>query len=81
MRNASIKLIVHARPGAKHAGVKKIDDVSFIISVKEKARGGEANEAIRKAIANYFNVASSRIRLHLGRRAKRKIFEITVKKP
>lgn len=71
-----MKIFVKAKPSAKTESVEKIDDQNFIVSVKEPPVSGEANRAITNALANYFNISSSRIRLVFGHSSKQKLFEI-----
>jgi hypothetical protein len=55
---------------------RKIDLVTYRVSVKEAPITGQANEAIIKALAEYFTVSKSSIRLISGQSSKQKIFEI-----
>lgn len=83
-----MKIIVKAKPNSKKESVERITQatlglennktelVEYKVSVKEPPVGGKANEAVIKALAKYFDVAPSLIRLHSGATAKRKIFEI-----
>lgn len=71
-----MKILVKAKPNAKEEKVKKTDETHFIVSVKKPPVQGRANAAIAKALAGYFGVASSRIRLVSGFSSKQKLFEI-----
>ncbi len=71
-----MKISVKAKAGAKKEGVLKIGASEFKISVKEPAKEGRANEAIARALADYFEVAPSRVRLLSGFTSRQKIFEI-----
>ncbi len=72
-----MKIFVKARPLAKEEKVEKIDDQNFTVSVKEPPVAGQANRAIVKALAEYFNVSPSQVRLVSGFSSKNKVFEIT----
>lgn len=72
-----MKIFVAARPWAREEKVEKIDDTHFIVSVKEPPIRGEANQAIARALANYFNVPRSRVALITGFSSKKKVFEIS----
>lgn len=72
-----MKIFVKAKPNAKEEKVKKISETHFVVSVKEPPVQGRANEAIVKALAGYFGVASSRVKLISGFSSGQKIFEIT----
>jgi hypothetical protein len=67
---------VKAKPGAREEKVEKIDETSFTVSVKEPPVQGRANAAIAKALAEYFKVSKSQVRLVTGFSSKQKIFEI-----
>jgi len=46
------------------------------VSVQEPPANGLANKAIIKALADYFKISSSRVRLTKGFSSRNKIFEI-----
>ncbi len=86
-----MKIIVKAKTNAKVAKVEKKNmnllnlfntqkyegDLDFyVVSVKEKPVNGQANNAIIKALAEYFKTSPSSIHLLLGQTSKQKIFEI-----
>jgi len=58
------------------AGSEKTKLVTYRVSVKEAPVAGKANEAIIRALAEYFDTAPSRVRLVTGQSSKQKIFEI-----
>lgn len=76
MASPATKIFVSAKPGAKSAGVEKIDDTHFMVSVAEPPVQGKANRAIARALAEYFGVAPSRVSLSSGFSSKQKTFEI-----
>ncbi len=49
----------------------------FTVAVKEPAVDGRANRAIERALAAYFKVAPSAVRIVAGHSAKQKIFEVS----
>jgi len=57
-----MKIFVKAKPNAK--------------SVKEPPRQGRANAAIARALAEYFGVPLSSVRIISGFSSKQKIFEV-----
>lgn len=73
-----MKIKVKARPNAFEKKVEKLADGSLVISVKEPPIKGQANRAIIRALADYFRVDQSRIRLVSGYSSAEKLFEITV---
>lgn len=72
----AMKIFVTAKPGAKKAGVEKIDPVHFIVSVKEPPRENKANYAVLETLAEHLRVPLSNIRLVSGKTSRQKIFEI-----
>lgn len=56
--------------------VKKVSENGFEVSVKEQAEKGKANAAILRALAKYFDLAPSRLRIVSGHTSKNKLVEI-----
>ena len=85
-----MKIIVKAKTKAKNTEVKRVgqpaivfdaeknkpETVTYKVSVKEAPIDGKANEAIIKALAEYFDTAKSNIILISGQTSKQKVFEI-----
>lgn len=71
-----MKIFIKAKPNAKTEKVEKISDTEFAVAIKEPPQGGRANEAIVRALADYFGVAKSRIRIKSGQASKNKIVEV-----
>jgi uncharacterized protein (TIGR00251 family) len=71
-----IRINIKAKPGAREEKVDKIDDLNYIVSVKEPPVKGKANEAIRNALAVYFKTGSSRVKIVSGYSSRNKIVEI-----
>lgn len=85
-----MRIIVKAKTKAKITKVERVDQptltlnlesekiklVTYKVSVKEAPVAGKANDAIIRALAEYFNTSVSRITLISGQTAKQKIFEI-----
>ena len=78
-----MKILVLAKPGAKHASVKEIEnlvpgfDASFSVAVKEPARDGRANFAVEVALAEHFGAAVSSIHIVAGKTTHKKIVVIS----
>ena len=71
------KLIrVKASPESSKAGIEKKKEDLFLISVREKAEGGMANDAVLKALALELGVQAKTLRIIKGARSKSKIIEI-----
>ncbi|MDP3735149.1 MAG: DUF167 domain-containing protein [bacterium] len=71
-----MKVFIKAKPNARREAVEKIDESHFVVSVQAPARRGKANAGVAHAIAAYFGVSPSRIRLVSGASAKNKVFEV-----
>lgn len=56
--------------------VEKVSDDCFKVWVKEAPTEGKANQAIIKTLADYFDIAASRVMITSGRASKKKIIEI-----
>ncbi|TSC79112.1 MAG: hypothetical protein G01um101433_9 [Parcubacteria group bacterium Gr01-1014_33] len=72
-----MKIFVIAKPNAGEERVEKIDETHFRIAVKEPPKNGKANAAIVKALAGYFDVAPSRVKILKGATSKQKLIEIS----
>ena len=73
-----MRIFVKAKPNSREEKVEKIDDLNYVVSIKEPPIKGKANEAIRNALAIYFKTGSSRIKIISGFSSKNKIIEINI---
>ena len=71
-----MKIFVKAKPNANQERVEKIDAENYVVSVKEPPVKGEANNAIRNALAVYFKTGSSCIKIVSGHTSRNKIIEV-----
>ena len=71
-----MRINVRAKPSAREEKVEKIDDLNYVVSVKEPPIKGKANEAIRNALAVYFKTGSSCVKIISGYSSRNKIVEI-----
>ncbi len=71
-----MKIFVKAKPRARKEYIKKIDESHFVVAVKEPAEKGKANATVIKAVADYFKVGQSRVRILSGKTSPRKVVEI-----
>lgn len=71
-----MKINVKAKPSAREEKVEKIDDNNFVVSVTEPPEKGKANDAIRNALAVYFKIGSSRVKIVSGYSSRNKVIEI-----
>ena len=84
-----MQILVKSRPNSRTESIKLIEQTQlnlglknsqmevYQVSVKEPPIDGKANKAIRKALADYFHVATSQVRLVSGHTSKQKLFEIS----
>jgi len=68
-----IVLMIRAYPGAKRNEVRYVND-SVKVSVTQVPEKGKANEAIRKQIADYFDLRISQVELIQGETSSQKKF-------
>jgi uncharacterized protein len=71
-----MRIFVKAKPRSKEERVEKIDDMHFIVSVKEPPVQGKANAAIAKALAEHFGVPVYSVKLVSGFSLREKTFEL-----
>ncbi len=67
---------VKVTPGARKEKVVVINDTTFHISVKEKAKGNEANMRVRELVAEVCGVAVGKARIRTGHTSGNKIIHI-----
>lgn len=71
-----MKIFVKVKPSARKEEIRKISETNFFVSVKEPPIKGKANRAVVYALANYFKISKSQIKLLVGATGRSKIFEI-----
>jgi uncharacterized protein YggU (UPF0235/DUF167 family) len=83
-----MRIVVKAKASAKEEKVERLKDQTlnlpgikiepevYRVWVREAPIEGQANLAIVKALAKYFGVSRSKIRLISGKTSKQKVFEI-----
>ena len=72
-----MRINIKAKPSARENKVEKIDEINYIVSVKDPPIQGQANQAIIKLLAEYFNISSIRVKIVIGHTSRNKIIEIT----
>lgn len=72
-----MRIKIKANPLSHQEKVTAVGKNNFEVWVKEPPIKGLANMAIRNALADYFNVSHSQVRLVSGFSSKNKTFEIT----
>jgi len=71
-----MKINVTVKPNAKQEQVEKTGENEFVVRVKARPQEGKANQAVVEALAEYFDVAKSRVVLLRGQTSKHKVFDI-----
>lgn len=70
-----MRINVKAKPNSSENKVEKIDDLNFVVSVKDPPVQGRANRAIIKLLSEYFHTPN--VRIVLGHMSRQKIIEIS----
>ena len=70
------KIFVKVKTGAKDRSVKKIDENTYKVSVKEPPIEGRANYAVVKLLAEYLDKSISQLRIISGSTSKNKVIEV-----
>ncbi len=71
-----MKISVTVKTSARLKSIKRISERQFVVSVCERPEKGRANEAVARALSEYFKTPISQIKLISGFRASKKIFEL-----
>ncbi len=70
-----MKIRVDVKPNSKSPGVEPVED-HLIVRVKEPPKEGKANEAVLRAVAKYYGVPPSDVRMVVGAMGRHKIIEV-----
>ena len=70
-----MRINVKAKPDSSENKVDKIDEVNFVVSVKDPPVQGRANRAIVKQLSEYFHTPN--VRIISGHTSRNKIVEIS----
>ncbi|HEY4510507.1 MAG TPA: DUF167 domain-containing protein [Candidatus Paceibacterota bacterium] len=73
---SGVLIKVKTFPDSKVEEVVENSKDGFTVSVREKPERGEATRAVIRALAKYFRVQASNIRVVKGWKERNKIFEI-----
>ena len=71
-----MKIAVKAQPSSREEIVEQTGPGQFSVSVKEPPVQGRANEAIVRALADYFDVSKTSVRITSGWTSRNKTLEI-----
>jgi uncharacterized protein (TIGR00251 family) len=70
-----MKIQVKVKPNSRTEDVSQEGD-SFIVRVREPAKGGKANQAVIRLLACHFGVSQSHVRILNGFRTRNKLIEV-----
>ena len=70
-----MKIRVDVKPNSKVPGIQSVED-HLVVRVKEPPSEGKANAAVLKAVAAYYRVAPSDVRMVAGHSSRRKVLEV-----
>ena len=70
------RITIVTKPRSRVEKVERIDDKNFVVSVRALPQEGQANRAVLSALAEYFKVPPSRIRIVSGASARKKIIDV-----
>jgi uncharacterized protein (TIGR00251 family) len=73
---AAFTIEVRVVPGSSQRKVMKLESRRFKVYLHEKAVEGDANEALRVILGDYFKVPKSAVRFLRGEKSKNKVVEI-----
>lgn len=71
-----MRISVKVKPRARHEGVTRLDDSHYAVSVNAPPADGKANEAVAEALAEFFGLSKSKVRLVSGQTSRQKVFDI-----
>lgn len=72
-----MRISVTVKPRGRATAVVRIDEGNYKVTVTAAPEGGKANVAVIAALADYFNVAKSQVRIVIGKTSREKLIEIS----
>lgn len=69
-----MRINIKAKPDSNENKIEKVDDLNFVVSVKDPPVQGRANRAIIKLLSEYFH--TPKIRIVMGHTSRNKIVEV-----
>ena len=71
-----MRIFVKTRPGAGGEKVDKTDDTHYIVWVREAPEHGQANKAVLRVLAEYFDKPKALLTIKSGHTSSMKVIEI-----
>jgi uncharacterized protein (TIGR00251 family) len=70
------RIFVTVKPNAKKPSVTPVSEREYQVAVRAPARQGKANEAVIEALAAYFSVPKSKLKIVRGETGRKKLISI-----
>lgn len=67
-----MKITIFCKPNAKASKVEKVDELTYRVAVKAQPEDGKANQAVRKILADYFELPISDVVILAGQKSRQK---------
>ena len=71
-----MRITVKVKPNSKTDSIEKTGEGEYTVRVKAPAKEGKANDAVIKALGEYFGVPKSRIKVARGLGSRNKIIDV-----
>lgn len=75
-----MKLSVHVKPASRSESIEWIENLfgekTLVVKIRAKPVDGEANEALIKTLAAFFDVSKSSVQIVRGHTSREKVVEI-----
>jgi hypothetical protein len=71
------RIFVSVKPNSRQTGVAKLSEAEYRVSVNAPPQEGRANVALIDALAGYFGLPKSRIKIVHGHGSRHKLIEIS----
>lgn len=71
-----MRIFIKVKPNSNQERVEKMAEDLYKVWVKEPPEKGKANKAVIGALANYFKVSKSQVKISAGLSSKNKVIEV-----
>lgn len=69
---------VRVKPRSSKEEIEKLDRNSYKVYMRQPAESGKANKKLVEMLAEYFNIAKSKVKIIKGLRSRNKILDISL---
>ena len=70
-----MRIRVDVKPNSRRPGIEQVEE-RLVVRVQEPPTEGKANGAVLRAVAAYYHVAPSDVRMLSGHSSRRKVLEL-----